>query len=46
MALAHGIKNYFEIDCRNSDIGFIKNNIINSGLLEILNVKEKDINWV
>lgn len=46
MALAHGIKNYFEIDCRNSDIGFIKNNIINSGLLEILNAKDIDINWI
>ncbi len=43
LALSNGIENYFEIDCRKSDIDWILNSINISGLLSVLNIKNKDI---
>lgn len=46
LALKHGIDYYFEIDCRKSNINWIKENVVSSGLLKLLNVEENDINWI
>lgn len=45
LAIKNGIKpeNYIVIDCRKSELEYIKNNIINSRLGEIFNLN--DINW-
>lgn len=37
LALNNGVKHYFEIDARKSDIGFIATSIKNSGLEKVLN---------
>lgn len=46
LALKNGADYYIIIDCRKSDADFIKKNILNSELLEILNVSETDIDWL
>ena len=46
LANKNGISNYIVIDCRISDIEFIKNSIMNSRLPELLNFKEEDIDWL
>jgi len=45
LALSNGIDYYFVIDCRDSDKEYIKNSICQSGLLELLNVSQDDIDW-
>ncbi len=42
-ALKNGIKNYIVIDCRVSELEYIKNNILNSKLNELFDLS--DINW-
>lgn len=42
IALRNGITNYIIIDCRISDFDFIKQNILSSDLIKLLN---KDIEW-
>ena len=44
LALKNGIKeeNYIVIDCRNSELGFIKNNILNSRLSELFDLSVID----
>lgn len=44
-ALNNGIDYYFQIDARKSDCDFLKGSIINSGLLNVLNISDKDIDW-
>ena len=44
-ALKNGIKYYIEIDCRKSDLEWIKKSILQSDLPTLLNFKEDDINW-
>ncbi len=44
-AKEHGVDNYIIIDCRYSKIDFIKENIIKSRLLDLLNLKENHIDW-
>lgn len=48
LALQNGIaeKNYIVIDARHSNPIWIKNSILESGLLDIYNFCENDINWV
>lgn len=45
LAIKNGIDYYFAIDCRKSDKEYIKDNICNSGLLDVLNVNQNDIDW-
>ena len=45
LALKNGIKYYVELDCRESNINYIKNSIMNSELPNLLNFKEEDIDW-
>lgn len=45
IALKNGINHYIEIDCRYSEIEWIKNSIMNSELPSLLNFKEEDIDW-
>lgn len=45
LAIANGIDYYFEIDSRISTKDYMKDSIISSGLLEILNVKSYEIDW-
>lgn len=45
IALNNGIDYYFQIDARKSDCIFLKESIIDSGLLNVLNVSDGDINW-
>jgi len=40
------IENYIVINCKNSNMGWIKNNIMESKLPKLLNFKEKDIDWI
>ena len=45
LAKNNNIKNYIVIDCRLSDLNYIKKSIINSELPNLFNFKEKDIDW-
>jgi len=45
LALNNGIGHYFVIDCRESSKEYIKKNICKSGLLELLDVNQDDIDW-
>lgn len=45
LALNNGIDYYFVIDCRESNKEYIKENICKSGLLDLLNVNQDDIDW-
>lgn len=45
LALKNGIKYYIQLDCRESNKTWIKNAIINSQLLRILNIDEAKIDW-
>ena len=41
------VHNYIVIDCRKSELNYIKNSIINnSKLLQVLNTHSKDIDWL
>lgn len=42
LALENGIERYVVIDCRKSDIGFIKNNILNSELKDFFDLSNLD----
>ena len=44
-ALNNGIDYYFQIDASKSDCDFLKESIINSGLLSVLNISDEDIDW-
>ena len=46
LARENGIENYIIIDCRKSELKWIKNNIMNSKLPKLLGFKEKDVDWV
>ena len=46
LALNNGIKHYIELDCRKSELEWIKNSIMSSELPVLLNFKEEDINWL
>lgn len=46
LALANGIQHYIELDCRYSELEWIKNSIMNSGLPQLLNFKEECVNWL
>ena len=45
MALKNGIKNYVILDCRYSNIEWIKKSVMNSDLPTILEFTENDIDW-
>lgn len=45
LALSNGIDYYIELDCRKSNIQWIKNSIMTSKLPEILSFIEEDIEW-
>lgn len=45
MAIANGIKYYIVIDCRKSEIKWIKNSIMKSILPDIIHFNEEDIDW-
>lgn len=45
LATQNGIDHYFAINSSESNMVFLRNNIIESGLLDVLNVKKEDINW-
>ena len=48
LAISNGIKpeNYIVIDCRKSEFNFIKNNIINSRLSNLLNLSDLDWDYI
>jgi hypothetical protein len=46
LAKENGIKNYITIDCRESNIEWIKNNIMCSELPILLSFKESDVDWL
>ena len=43
IALANGVKHYIELDCRESNMEWIKNSILNSELSKLLNLS--NVNW-
>ena len=45
LAINNGIDNYIIIDCRKSNLQYIKESIINTILLQLLNVSINDIDW-
>jgi len=45
-AADYGIKHYVVIDSRESEVGWMKQNIMNSDLPKLLNFKENQINWM
>lgn len=46
LALDNGIKNYVELDCRNSDFNYIKNSILNSDLAFMFDFNNVDWNKI
>ena len=46
LAKENGIENYIVLDCRESNLEWIKNSIMNSLLPSLLNFKEEDIDWL
>lgn len=46
LALSNGIKHYIELDCRKSDMEWIKQSIMGSELPNLLWFKEEDIDWL
>jgi len=46
LAKENGIDNYIILDCRYSELNWIKNSIINSELPQLLNFTEDDIDWL
>ena len=46
LAKQNGIKNYIVIDCRKSNLQYIKESIINTNLLQLLNINKNEINWI
>lgn len=40
-----GIVNYIILDCRKSNLEFIKQSILNTELLKLLDIDEMDVNW-
>ena len=46
VALQNGIKYYIELDCRKSELEWIKDSVMNSKLPNLLNFKEEDIDWL
>ena len=46
LARINNINNYIIIDCRKSEMEWIKNSIMNSKLPQLLNFKEDDIDWL
>lgn len=46
LARLNNIKNYIILDCRKSEMSWIKNSITNSKLPRLLNFKKEDINWL
>lgn len=46
LAKENGINNYIVIDCRKSELSYIKNSIIKSELLNVLGACDKEINWL
>jgi len=45
LALSNGITDYIELDCRNSNLNWLKKSILESNLPIILDFKESDIDW-
>lgn len=45
LATENGITDYYIIDSRESNAEYIKKSLVNSGLLQALNVNIEDINW-
>lgn len=45
IAIENGIENYIEIDCSISDSDYIRKSIVESDLLNVLGIKEKQIDW-
>jgi len=46
LAKDNGIEHYVVLDCRYSDLEWIKNSVMNSELPNLLNFEESDINWL
>ena len=46
LALSNGIIKYIELDCRESNMGWIKDSILKSDLLNILNITLENVNWI
>ena len=46
LALKNGIKHYIVLDCRKSELEWIKESVINSKLLALFNFVESDIDWL
>ena len=46
LALNNDIKFYIELDCSISELEWIKQSVIDSGIPKILNFKEEDIDWI
>jgi len=46
IAKENGIVNYIVLDCRESELEWIKNSIMKSELPKLLNFKEEDIDWL
>ena len=45
LALDNGIDLYFEIDCRKSNVDYIRKSVIDTGILEIIGVNADSIDW-
>lgn len=46
LAIKNNISNYVILDCRKSEVEWIKQSIMNSELPYLLNFKEEDIDWI
>lgn len=46
LAIQNKVKNYIELDCRKSELKWIKRSIMKSTLPKLLNFSEEDIDWI
>ena len=46
LAIQNSIANYVVLDCRKSELGWIKNSIMSSIIPQLLNFKKTDIDWL
>lgn len=46
LAMQNGISYYYVIDCRYSNLEWVKSHIISSGLLNLFDVTNNDIDWI
>jgi len=46
LVINNNVNNYIILDCRKSEMEWIRHSVLNSELPQLLNFKDEDINWI